>query len=85
MVIRITDWRLIAISIAIGSIITIVYDVSQQCLVGLFDSESRSLTCSPHASAQIFAMLIAFLVGFVYLKIFQRSYKSNSSGNEPRN
>ena len=69
------DWRLIAISIGVGSIITITYDGLESCFISLFDPEIHSFICDFEAPAKIFTGLIAFLVGMVYLKIFMRSDK----------
>lgn len=83
MEIRGSDWHLIAISIAVGIIMTIVYDVAQPCLSGLFDKEIRNFTCSNESQVQIFAGLVAFFVGFVYLLIFKKYYKNDKTDHAP--
>ncbi len=77
MEIRKSDWYLIAISIAVGIVMTIVYDVAQPCISGLFDKEIRNFTCDPNSHVQIFAGLIAFFVGFVYLLLFKKYHKND--------
>jgi len=73
------EWYLIAVSIAVGSVITITYDGLQSCFIGLFDPKIHSFTCDPNAPAKIFTGLIAFLVGIVYLKIFMRPHKNDKT------
>ncbi len=78
-----TDWRIIAISVAVGSVITITYDFLTPCFEGFFQPNIHQFTCDPNSYAKIVAGFIAFLVGFAYLMLFKFSYrkKKNSTSN----
>jgi undecaprenyl pyrophosphate phosphatase UppP len=74
------DLQLIAYSIAIGSIITITYDALAPCFEGIFNV--HTFTCNLIDSlGRTVAILIAFVVGIICLKILMGSQKTDSNSN----
>ncbi len=76
-----SDWKLIGVSIAVGAIITIIYDALKPCFSVLFHSNFQSFTCDSDVIPRIFTGFIAAVAGLAYLKVFKFMYKKETKND----